>query len=502
MDSLVTNGIELNRHYVHMMCTPSRAAFQSGRLPVHVTTQLSDPCDKNGAIPYNMTGIAEQLSSLGYETHEVGKWDCGMATWKHTPQGRGYETSLNYFGHGNWMYTEREWQGSQNNKSDIPTWGDIDFWDTDKPASHLNGTGYEELLFRDRIKEIISSRNGKEESSQRPLFLNYNSKIAHYPLQAPPEYQNKFSFIEDENRRLYASMVNFLDDQLKSIVTEFKQAGLWNDTLMILTSDNGGYVKQEEGGCNSTTGLNGPMSNDAGHGTVCFNGEAGANNYPLRGGKYSNFEGGIRVNAFVSGGYLPQHVRGTKNENIIHIADWYGTLCNLAESKIPQSARKQNNLYSCFHDGLAVSSQLPDVDSKDQWPILMGTSSEDTTGRETILVHPNLLIHNEWKYAAPSTVMIESAWGGPFYPNKTTADTGDAIDQHRFVCSATTGCLFNIVDDVEERNDVAEQFPDIVTQMQKLMEQERKTIWSQSHENDPLCRKEATKRGGFLGPWK
>ncbi len=50
--------------------------------------------------------------------------------------------------------------------------------------------------------------------------------------------------------------------------------------------------------------------------------ESAANNYPLRGGKYSEFEGGIRSAAFVSGGLLPESVRGTQQAGIIHIADW------------------------------------------------------------------------------------------------------------------------------------------------------------------------------------
>ena len=75
------------------------------------------------------------------------------------------------------------------------------------------------------------------------------------------------------------------------------------------------------GPCN-TTDFSGLDSSDVGHGTVCMNGEAGASNYPLRGGKYSNFEGGIRVNAFASGGFLPPRVRGTKLEGMIHVADW------------------------------------------------------------------------------------------------------------------------------------------------------------------------------------
>ena len=67
-------------------------------------------------------------------------------------------------GHGNWMYSEREWLGSYNERTDIPgpneelTGTIVDFWDTDKPASHLNGTGYEEYLFRDRMLKILDVR--------------------------------------------------------------------------------------------------------------------------------------------------------------------------------------------------------------------------------------------------------------------------------------------------------------------------------------------------------
>ena len=52
---------------VHMMCTPTRSSFQSGRLPIHVLTQLSSPCDHNGAIPRNMTGVAAQMKKAGCE---------------------------------------------------------------------------------------------------------------------------------------------------------------------------------------------------------------------------------------------------------------------------------------------------------------------------------------------------------------------------------------------------------------------------------------------------
>ena len=70
MNELVRNGIELDRHYVHPMCTPSRSSFQSGRLPVHILQKLVGPCDKNGAIPRNITGIAAYvLPTLHTHTH-------------------------------------------------------------------------------------------------------------------------------------------------------------------------------------------------------------------------------------------------------------------------------------------------------------------------------------------------------------------------------------------------------------------------------------------------
>ena len=90
------------------------------------------------------------------------------------------------------------------------------------------------------------------------------------------------------------------------------------------STQNGGYVGDNKGGCNHS-GVGGAPSTDWGHDVSCFNGEAGANNFPLRGGKYSMWEGGIRVNAFVSGGFLPPAVRGTKLDGanaMIHIVDW------------------------------------------------------------------------------------------------------------------------------------------------------------------------------------
>ena len=127
LDALKTDGIELTRHYAYKFCSPSRSAFQSGRLPVHVNTQNAEPTVRNpddpiggyAGIPVNMTSIAHVLKRAGYATHFTGKWDVGMATWRHTPLGRGYDSFLGYFHHANDYWTE---------KLPFTSTGTIDVW--------------------------------------------------------------------------------------------------------------------------------------------------------------------------------------------------------------------------------------------------------------------------------------------------------------------------------------------------------------------------------------
>jgi hypothetical protein len=69
LDRLVSEGVRLDRHYVHYVCTPTRSSIQSGRLPVHVTVALSNPDVATTGVPRNMTGMAQVLQRAGYATH-------------------------------------------------------------------------------------------------------------------------------------------------------------------------------------------------------------------------------------------------------------------------------------------------------------------------------------------------------------------------------------------------------------------------------------------------
>lgn len=144
----------------------------SGRFPVHVQTSLANPEDPDCGVPRNMTGIGWKLKQGGYYTAWVGKQDTGMATPHHTPEGRGFDESLIYFEHKNDFWTQQLMQSSCQKYGTF-----VDLWDTGKPASGLNGTAYEEFMFRDRILDIINRHDFTQN-----LFLLYTPHVAHCPL--------------------------------------------------------------------------------------------------------------------------------------------------------------------------------------------------------------------------------------------------------------------------------------------------------------------------------
>merc|ERR1719183_2365571 len=94
-------------------------------------------------------------------------------------------------------------------------------------------------------------------------------------------------------------MISALDEAMGHLTEELVKKGMWEDTLLLFTSDNGGKYSE-------------------------------APNYPLRGGKGSVFEGGVRVASLVAGGFLPDAMRGRELDGLIHMCDWWATFASLA----------------------------------------------------------------------------------------------------------------------------------------------------------------------------
>ena len=445
IDNLVKQGLELDQHYAYQFCSPSRSSFLSGRLPIHVNDENvpishynpNDPVSGYGGIPPNMTTIATKLNEAGYMSHQVGKWHAGGATQGQMPTSRGFNSSFGYLDGVNDYLTEEFSLFKCNNRAVI------DLWDTDKPAYGVNGTDYEETLFKNRALDIINKHN-----TSIPLFLYYPAHLVHAPLEVPDSYLKKFSFIDNKVRQTYQAMVNYMDDIIGDMVSALKNKGMWDNLLFFVIADNGGPLQS-------------------------------ANNYPLKGGKFSDWQGGVRVNALVAGDYLPEKMRGQKLEAYIHIADWYSTFCALAGVDPT--------------DKTAEMFKLPPVDSLNMWPLISGENS--TSPRVEIPLSQHSLISGPYKIL---TGKIGSAgWTGPQFPNNThkgipgSQDCGDA------------GCLYNILDDPEERVDLANKEQDILKEMQQKIAKYQATYFKPNRGSvvPEACQAVINKYGGFCGPF-
>lgn len=475
INKLVEAGIELDRHYTYHYCSPSRSSLQSGRLAVHVAYGHDDPLLVNPAdpvsgyngIPRNMTGIAEKMRAAGYRTHMTGKWDAGMATWEHTPMGRGYETFFGYYHHANDYWTQR--LSDSDLEPDI-CGNLVDLWNTTGPARDRNGTAYVEEMFTENTLGILDRHNPEE-----PLFLFHSFHLIHTPLEVPQAWELKFSFLNNTYQRKYAAMAAYMDDVMGKIVRKLEDKGMWRNTLMVVSSDNGGPTYNLPGGI----------------------GPGAANNLPLKGGKLSDWEGGVRVNAFVSGGAVPISKRGSKLKDLVHMSDWYTTFCAIAGVD--------------HADSRAQQAGLPPVDGIDQSRLILGEAHAGSGNRTEIHHSPRALMRRNWKLITGGMVQLEmldrnnysgDAWemGGPLIPYSDYENGFDCQEEIlRNTVNCSSGCLYDVISDPHERHDVANQNPDVVEDMMSRLQELNRHVF---HPHRGIPDKAGCSRwNGFYGPF-
>lgn len=182
MDSLVASGLELSRHYVSSLGTPSRSSFQSGRLPVHVTMSDTDGLiDASHGIPEGMTGIASKLASSpsAYSTHLIGKWDCGFATYSQLPTRKGYSSFYGYLS----KTVDYFKKSAISEECGSDQLGDL--WDGEEPVSldMVDENAYSEMEFARRVHDILDDHQPED----APFFIMYSSHLPHAPLQIPKD---------------------------------------------------------------------------------------------------------------------------------------------------------------------------------------------------------------------------------------------------------------------------------------------------------------------------
>lgn len=478
LDELARNGLVLASHYASFWCTPSRASFLTGRLPVHVQDQQSFPETPNQGIPRNMTTFARYFQEGGWESGCHGKWDAGMSTHDHTPLGRGFNHSLISFEHMTDRWTQKIFPGGTACTLYDATISDL--WQDDGPARALNGTGFSEELHAAAILDVIA----KADVAVAPLLLYYAPHIAHYPLQVPKAKLDEFAFITDDEaacnatvpyiypgsteplrcRAQEAALMSLLDDTIGRIVDAIVARGWWADTLMLFSSDNGAPLDVSE---------------------------SGGNNWPLRGGKYSSWEGGTKVPAFISGGVVPAVRRGATETGVLHLADWMATLGAVSGVNTSFDAR-------------AAAAGLPPMDSLNMWPLLSGENA--TSPRVEIPISPQVLF--SWPYKLLRGPQDWAGYTSAVYPNASSIDPALSPNQWAF-CG--DGCLFDVRADPEERDNVAAANPAVAAKLAARLAELVPGFFSNSDAGgrdvcpegtkDCMCWAAENVHGGFLGPW-
>ena len=261
IDRLASEGVELERFYVHPVCSPTRAGLMTGRYPIRYGSMRAvyPPWRKGGLDPSETT-LADALSQAGYKHRGVfGKWHLGHSDVQYHPLKRGF---TEFFGHYNgaidYFTHERE--------------GEPDWHDGYEPAKD---EGYSTDVIAAKAASFIERRAG-----DGPFLCYVPFNAPHSPFQALEADMDPYRALDaiegpwgndaqrEKNRRILGGMIAALDRGVGTVLDAIDEAGIRDDTLVLFFSDNGGV-----GGIGS--------------------------NFPLRGAKASVFEGGIRVAAAV-----------------------------------------------------------------------------------------------------------------------------------------------------------------------------------------------------------
>nr|XP_054768781.1 arylsulfatase J-like [Lytechinus pictus] len=331
IDELARDGVRLENYYVQPICTPTRSQLLSGRYQIHTGLQHSyiRPAQPL-CLSTNLPTFADKLREAGYATHAVGKWHLGHYKKDCLPRQRGFDSFFGYL-----TGSEDYWTHHRPGDGILPNsnhWLGMDLWDNERVAWEYVGN-YSVFVFTDKIQQIVN-----QHSDDQPLLLYLPFQSVHSPLQVPSSYEERYKNIKNKNRRIYAGMMSCLDEAIGKVIQTLKQRELWENTVLIFSTDNGGEVA------------------------------AGGNNWPLRGWKRSLWEGGMRGVGFVTSPLLPLSVQGTVNKELIHVSDWFPTLVQgLAGSSLDNVTLDGFNMWKTISSN-ASSPRKELLHNIDPWP--------------------------------------------------------------------------------------------------------------------------------------
>ena len=484
-DLAINHGVRFDHHYVYQFCSPSRASFLTGRTVGHGIQQHNLGQTEATSNNENITMIGRKLKDAGYITHAIGKWHQGFYKPSVTPHGRGFDTFYGFLGGGEDHLTQCH---ACENAIPDPDWatepfmcpasfspcnvtcpeqGGVDFYGTDGPMYGHNTTA-NVYLYQSEITKRVREAANEPKDSITPRFAFISLHNVHQPVEAPEQLVNLYPK-EDYNesnyaRRVYNGMLSGVELVVHNLTEELKAGGLWENSIILFLGDNGGTYEHE-----------GPVS--------------GVSNYPLRGHKYTYFEGGVRTASFLASPLLPERVVGTWSHALLHESDWWPTFAALAGLSPTDDAARGNPGY--------VS-----VDGRNAWAVItddQATLVSDPWRTELLLgvdYFPDqqiewqgALINGSFKYISPGHpggLSAKMALWSAQYPGTTETIQVGPSGAPDGLCDPGLGCLFDLAADPRETNNLVYTNMTLLKSMANRYLQLAKELYAPNSPDDPI----------------
>ena len=490
LNDFFANGIFMSSFHTFKICGPSRASTMTGRYPFNAGFYG----DGNAQHISNFTSLGGLMKREGFETHAIGKWDVGHVVKETTPTFKGFDSFLGYYMACNHdLYYHSTGYCDGDDRGTVPTDFSENVGDKVGPAKGRNGT-YSTRIFSARAVKLIQTHDFQA----KPLYLYVAPQNVHLAcgkkevkkvqgIQAPCETVELYDqTARNDTYKGQSAVTTELDFLVGNITETIRSLGqdLWDNTLLVFASDNGG-----------------PLDHTT--------------NYPLRGGKHTFWDGGVKTVAGVSGGFLPRSRKGEVFRGLVHSADWYRTL---VEGAVGGAAFGRNSTGPVEDDSVNVWDALLSGSSSPRTQVIHQVQnqhfSEGVTaiqqgamklilgppGDRRVLKWPDILPHGHTPVPFGRTGGVVRWDEGE---RSCLSGTVAALKDNGEKC--TPGCLFNVTDDPSESNNLYHMYPDLVERMKGALQRAGakapppSNYWAHARKGlERICT--AQKQTGFLEP--
>ena len=295
LDSIASNGVRFTSGYAAAsQSSTSRAGLLVGRYPERFGVErelIWQPSGSVSGLPATEITLADALGKVGYHSGLIGKWHLGNAPAQH-PLKRGFDEFYGFLGAGHYNFPEAlTIEETAKAKTDDDSYRLLITrnYDPVKTSNYLTDE------FSDEAVRFI------QRNREKPFFLCLAYNAPRSPLEATNKYLARFPKIQAPRRRTYAAMMSAVDDGVGRVLAQLRANGLAEQTLVVYLSANGGALELNS-----------------------------SDNYPLRGARYSPWEGGWRVPfAMQWPGHLPS---GMTYDQPVSSLDIFATIAALADA--------------------------------------------------------------------------------------------------------------------------------------------------------------------------